>query len=265
MRSNTSRDRPKSLKQVVTTPLLNTRQQVFKSVTGPRRWPLWTDGQLCHNWCGTVKNPHFSRPLCPKECLRYLNINVTRAIIETSNQCRNFFFQHFWRNWHTLSVMFMVNKTSKLQQYIKYYVYRWYYRWYLHFYLCWYFLPNVFIQNLSLNFMSLQCNKNSNKTKNFICRNIKIKYCRWIHIDVYDTGIWFNFFNNYMCRCAFNVLICYFIFYFMQGLCRGKLQLWMFLAAVQNLAYFTQGQMKHYTQHSRQVCIRITPWSAFIT
>ena len=92
----------------------------------------------------------------------------------------------------------------------------------------------------------------------FICRNIKVKYCRWIHI--YDTGIWCKLSSITICV-AVHLIYLYVtsFFYFMQGLCQEKLQLWMFLAAVQNLAYFTQGQMKHYTQHSRQVCIRITP------
>ena len=32
------------------------------SVTGPRRWPLFTDDQ-CHSRCGTLKNPQCSRAM----------------------------------------------------------------------------------------------------------------------------------------------------------------------------------------------------------
>ena len=35
------------------------RSAISVSVTGPRKWPLWTDA-LCHSRCGTLKNPHCS-------------------------------------------------------------------------------------------------------------------------------------------------------------------------------------------------------------
>ena len=49
--SNSSRDRLESLKQVVSTPLLNARQQVWEP------WVIITEFP-CHSRCGTLKNPH---------------------------------------------------------------------------------------------------------------------------------------------------------------------------------------------------------------
>ena len=42
------------------------RSPIGVSVTGPRRWLLWTDAP-CHSRCGTLKNPHCSLAINAKQ------------------------------------------------------------------------------------------------------------------------------------------------------------------------------------------------------